>query len=71
MDTGDSLGVKRPEREAYYSFPSSVKIKNAWSYIPFPIRSMAWYLDSTGTTLPFYNLKLLCSFVFILNLSHS
>jgi len=27
-----SLGVKRPEREAYYSPPSSAEVKNARSY---------------------------------------
>jgi hypothetical protein len=27
-----SLGVKRPEREADYSPPSSAEVKNAWSY---------------------------------------
>jgi hypothetical protein len=29
---GLSLGVKRPEREADHSPPSSAEVKNAWSY---------------------------------------
>jgi hypothetical protein len=34
-----SLGVKRPEREADHSPPSSAEVKNAWSYTTtLPIR---------------------------------
>jgi hypothetical protein len=31
-----SLGVKRPEREADNSPPSSAEVKNAWSYTSTP-----------------------------------
>jgi hypothetical protein len=31
-----SLGVKRPGREADHSRPSSVEVKNAWSYTCTP-----------------------------------
>jgi hypothetical protein len=31
-----SLGVKRPECEADHSPPSSVEVKNAWSYTSTP-----------------------------------
>jgi hypothetical protein len=31
-----SLGVKRPEREADYSPPSSVEVNNAWNYTSTP-----------------------------------
>jgi hypothetical protein len=31
-----SLGVKRPEREADHSPPSSAEVKNAWSYTSTP-----------------------------------
>jgi hypothetical protein len=31
-----SLGVKRPEREADHSPPSSAKVRNAWSYTSTP-----------------------------------
>jgi hypothetical protein len=38
-----SLGVKRPEREADYSPPSSAEVKNAWSYTSVPqYASMTW-----------------------------
>jgi hypothetical protein len=30
------LGVKRPEREADHSLPSSPEVKNAWSYTSTP-----------------------------------
>jgi hypothetical protein len=33
---GFSLGIKRPGREADHSLPSSVEIKNAWSYTSTP-----------------------------------
>jgi hypothetical protein len=37
--------VKRPGREADYSFPSSAAVKNAWSYISTPTYVfMAWHL---------------------------
>jgi hypothetical protein len=32
------LGIKRPEREADHSPPSSAKVKNAWSRTSTPIR---------------------------------
>jgi hypothetical protein len=33
IDAGSfSSGVKRPEREANHSSPSSAEVKNAWSY---------------------------------------
>jgi hypothetical protein len=50
-----SLGVKRPEREADHSPPSSAEVKNAWSYTSAPQHAfMAWrsVKKSTGTTLP-------------------
>jgi hypothetical protein len=31
-----SLGVKRPEREADHSHPSSAEVKNEWSYTSTP-----------------------------------
>jgi hypothetical protein len=31
-----SLWVKRPEREADHSSPSSIEVKNAWSYTSTP-----------------------------------
>jgi hypothetical protein len=31
-----SLWVKRPEREADHSYPSSVEVKNSWSYTSTP-----------------------------------
>jgi hypothetical protein len=31
-----SLGVKRPEHEAYHSPPSSAEASNAWSYTSTP-----------------------------------
>jgi hypothetical protein len=31
-----SLGVKRSEREADYTPPSSAEVKNAWSYASTP-----------------------------------
>jgi hypothetical protein len=38
-----SLGVKRPDREAEYSPPSSAEVKNAWSYTSIPqYTCMAW-----------------------------
>jgi hypothetical protein len=38
-----SLRVKRPEHEADYSPPSSVEVKNEWSYTSTPqYASMAW-----------------------------
>jgi hypothetical protein len=37
MDMGGYfLGVKRPEREADHSPPSSAEVKNAWSYTSTP-----------------------------------
>jgi len=49
------LGVKRPEREADHSLPSSVKVKNAKSYTSTtPIRLYSVVLSqSTGTFLPY------------------
>jgi hypothetical protein len=32
-----SLGVKRPEREADHSPPSSAEVKNAWIYTSTPL----------------------------------
>jgi hypothetical protein len=38
------LGVKRPGREAIHSPPSSVEVKNAWSYASPPQYAfMAWF----------------------------
>jgi hypothetical protein len=53
-----SLGVKRPEREADHSLPSSAKVKNAWSYTSIPrYVFMVWCLvkhrDNFTYTLPF------------------
>jgi hypothetical protein len=40
-----SLGVKRPEREADHSPPSSSEVKNAWNYTSTPQYAfMAWCL---------------------------
>jgi hypothetical protein len=40
---GPSLGIKRLGCEFYHSPPSSVDVKNAWSYIPTPQYAfMAW-----------------------------
>jgi hypothetical protein len=40
-----SLGVKRPRREADHLPPSSVEVKNAWSYTSTPqYVFMAWCL---------------------------
>jgi hypothetical protein len=34
MDTGDSFhGAEWPRREADYTFPRGVEVKNLWSYI--------------------------------------
>ena len=33
---GSFPGVKRPGREVHHSSPSSVKVKNEWSYTPSP-----------------------------------
>jgi hypothetical protein len=42
---GFSLGVKRPERKADHSPPSSAEVKNAWSYTSTPqYVFMAWCL---------------------------
>jgi hypothetical protein len=39
-----SLGVKRPEREADHSPPSSAEVNNAWSYTSTPpYVFMAWH----------------------------
>jgi hypothetical protein len=32
----ETLGVKRPGREADHSLPSSTEVKNAWSYTSNP-----------------------------------
>jgi hypothetical protein len=37
-----SLGLKLPEREADHSPPSSVEVKNAWSYTSIPPMS-SWH----------------------------
>jgi hypothetical protein len=50
-----SLEVKRPEREADHSAPSSAEVKNAWSYTSIPQYAfMAWCLVKHGDnfTLP-------------------
>jgi hypothetical protein len=50
-----SLGVKRPDREADHSPPSSTDVKNAWSYTSTPqYVFMAWYLvkHRVNFTLP-------------------
>jgi hypothetical protein len=40
-----SLGIKRPEREADHSLPSSAEVKNAWIYTSIPrYVFMAWCL---------------------------
>jgi hypothetical protein len=40
-----SLGIKRPERKADHSPPSSAEVKNAWSYTSTPqYVFMAWCL---------------------------
>jgi hypothetical protein len=39
-----SPGVKRPVHEADNSPPSSVEVKNAWSYSSTPPYVMSWYL---------------------------
>jgi hypothetical protein len=36
MDTGDTLGVKRPKHEADHSPPPNAEVKNAWSYSSIP-----------------------------------
>jgi len=36
MGTSDSLGVKRPGREADHSPPSSAEVKSVWSYDSIP-----------------------------------
>jgi hypothetical protein len=49
-------GVKRLEREADYSPPSSAKVKMCGAMPPLPKYAfMVWYsvLKNTGTTLPF------------------
>jgi hypothetical protein len=46
-----SLGVKRPEREADHSPPSSVEAKNAWSYTSIPQQGAGiarWYSAGLG-----------------------
>jgi hypothetical protein len=44
-----SQGVKRLGRVSDHSSPSSVEVKNAWSYISTPPYAfMAWCLVSTG-----------------------
>jgi hypothetical protein len=59
MGTGNpSLGLKRPECEAYHSFPSHVDIKNGGDVFLLPLMS-SWSDDkliklTTGTTLLFY-----------------
>jgi hypothetical protein len=37
--------IKRPEREAYHSYPSSVEVKNMWSRTPLP-RPFTWHVFS-------------------------
>jgi hypothetical protein len=52
-----ALWLRRQRREADHSPPSSVEVKNAWSYIPIPkYASMALcsVKESTRTTLPLH-----------------
>jgi hypothetical protein len=46
MGTGDSFPeVKRPGGEADHSPPSSVEVRNTWSYTStFPYAFMTWYV---------------------------
>jgi len=45
MGTSDSLGVKRPGREADHSPPSSAEVKSEWNYtFILPDDFMAWCL---------------------------
>jgi hypothetical protein len=53
------LGVKRPEREADYSPPSSVEVMNAWTYTSTPqYVFVAWCLIKHRKTLllPYFTL---------------
>jgi hypothetical protein len=56
MGTTDiSLGIKRPEREADHSPPSSAEVKNAWSYTSIPqYVFMAWCLVKHRDNFTFY-----------------
>jgi hypothetical protein len=59
-----SLGVKRPEREADRSHPSSSEVKNAWGYTSTPQYAfMAWcsvkHRKTFTFTLPYLNLPYL------------
>jgi hypothetical protein len=54
-----SLGVKRPEREADHSPPSSAEVKNSWSYTATAqYVFMAWCLvnHKDNFTFSFFNL---------------
>jgi len=51
MGTGALSGIKRLEREAHNSFPSTAEVKNAWSDTStLPYTFMAWYLVSDNFT---------------------
>jgi hypothetical protein len=50
-----SLVVKRPEREADHSPPSSAEVENAWSYISTPqYVFIAWCLVKQRDNFTFY-----------------
>jgi hypothetical protein len=54
-----SLGVKRPEREADCSPPSSAEVKNAWSYTSTtPKVFMAWYFVKHRDNFTFFIINL-------------
>jgi hypothetical protein len=56
MGSGGSIpGVKRPEREADHSPPSSTEVKNAWSYTSTPLYVfMTWRLVKHRDSFTFY-----------------
>jgi hypothetical protein len=62
-----SLGVKRPEREADYSPPSSVEVKECVELYLYSPSTPSWrgaqFKQSTRTTLPFtFTISKLCWF---------
>jgi hypothetical protein len=50
-----SLGLKRQDREADYTPPFTVEVKNAWNYASTPkYVFMAWYLVKHTDSFTFY-----------------